>query len=74
MKTLYLPAIVCLFISCQKPKNWECSCDVTTSSGSATKTKEITNTKKRDANEECADYGKRLIGGNGKYVCKITEK
>lgn len=74
MKTLYLAVLVCLFISCQKPKDWDCTCDVDTNAGSATKTITISNTKKRQANEKCADYGKKLINGNGRYVCRITEK
>ncbi len=55
-----------------KKKDWNCSCDVTGLNNNGTFTKTIKQKTQTNANTECTDYGKALIGGNGTYKCKIT--
>lgn len=64
-----------LFLSaCMKKKDWDCSCDVTGLSNNGNFHKDITQKTQSQANTECSDYGKALMGGNGTYKCKITAK
>lgn len=76
MKNLNLfIAVACLmvFASCQKPKDWTCTCDCKPTGGSSkTETTTIKNSKQSAANTACADYGKAKVGGNGTWNCKIN--
>jgi len=68
---LYASCLLMSF-SCQKPKDWECSCDCTPIGGStSTKTTAITNAKQSEANSRCSEYGKAQVGGNGTWKCTI---
>ncbi len=58
--------------SCMKKKDWNCSCEVTGLSNNGTFTKTIQQQTQSNANTECTNYGKALMGGNGTYKCKIT--
>jgi hypothetical protein len=74
MKNLsILLAAVALMCSCSK-KDWNCQCDISGSfSNNGTHNKTIMGKTKSQANSECGEYGKALIGGNGVYKCKVTE-
>jgi len=72
MKFYLLLVSVVLLTACSKPKDWTCTCDYDSLSGNGTATKSIMDKKQVDANTECTDYGKTLIGGNGTYTCKIA--
>lgn len=68
---IILMAVISLS-SCAKKKDWNCSCDVTGLNNNGTFTKTIQQKTQTDANSECTDYGKALMGGNGTYKCKLT--
>ena len=71
-KAIFVTAAIVSLSSCAKKKDWNCSCDVTGLNNNGTFTKTIMQKKQNEANTECTDYGKALMGGNGTYKCKIT--
>lgn len=71
-KVIVLALVVVGTTSCMKKKNWNCSCDVTGLSNNGTFTKNIEQKTQSDANTECTNYGKALMGSNGTYNCKLT--
>ena len=74
MKVYLVALVAVLVISCQKPKDWDCTCEYSALRGSGKESMAITNKKRMDANEYCTQFGKDLIRGNGSYKCKLTVK
>jgi hypothetical protein len=63
-KIVFIVAAIVSLCSCAKKKDWNCSCDVTGLNNNGTFTKTIQQKKKQnEANAECTDYGKALMGG-----------
>ncbi|MBP7808925.1 MAG: hypothetical protein KA163_06515 [Bacteroidia bacterium] len=71
-KLAFIIVAIVSLSSCMKKKDWNCSCDVTGLSNNGTFTKTIQQETQSNANTECTNYGKALMGGNGTYKCKIT--
>lgn len=71
-KLAFIIVAIVSLSSCMKKKDWNCSCDVTGLSNNGTFTKTIQQQTQSNANTECTNYGKALMGGNGTYKCKIT--
>ena len=71
-KIVFIIIVVVSLSSCMKKKDWKCTCDVTGLSNNGQYTKTITQKTQSDANTECTNYGKALMGGNGTYKCSIT--
>lgn len=71
MKLFSIVLIVVITSSCQKPKNWDCTCDYNNLNGSGTTTYHISNKKQNDANSTCNQYGASLAT-NGTSKCKLT--
>jgi hypothetical protein len=68
---IILGLLVVLLFSCQKKKDWECTCKINNAGyPSYTDTMVIMNETKSKANQQCGNYGKSQIY-NGTYSCQI---
>jgi hypothetical protein len=62
----------CAFTSCQKPKDWTCTCECKPIGGSSfTATGTIKNSTQSEANSKCTDYGQAQVNGNGTWKCTV---
>jgi len=69
---IILGLVACIGTSCEKTKDWTCTCECKPIGGSAfTATGSIPNSKQSDANTKCSDYGKAQVNGNGTWKCSI---
>lgn len=72
LNVLFILAIVFVNYSCQKPQDWECTCECKPTGGSSfTKSTPIENMKKSEAMSTCTDFGKAMVNGNGSWKCEI---
>ncbi|MES2681336.1 MAG: hypothetical protein V4635_15685 [Bacteroidota bacterium] len=72
-KLLFFAICLLALASCQKPKDWTCTCEVKPSGGTTrTETATIKNKKSSEASTICGDYGKAQVNGNGTWNCKTN--
>ena len=71
MKQIILIGFIFCLFSCQKKRNWICTCEVTGNNFGTFK-KEINHQTQRKATDECGAYGKELMGSGGHYNCSLV--
>jgi hypothetical protein len=70
LSILTLILIPIILFSCQKKRDWTCTC-VVTGNNFGTFTKTINYTTQKKATDECGAWGKDLMGSGGNYNCSI---